>query len=168
MKYQKYVHSITAFNCILDIDLSVAFTFTSVSFLFFFTNLPLKPIYIVFSMAFYTRLCGSFGCFFTKCIISLINYKISIEQINVRIRFRNKIKHSFVIKNTFLFFKLFLKNVDRQSVPQCPEIDNDVAIRVENLSVQFTNKVFFILPLKSSLCFPFNRVDRCFRILNSK
>ncbi|RNA28163.1 multidrug resistance-associated 4 [Brachionus plicatilis] len=67
-KYLKRIHIISALNTIIEIDLSVYITFVSVIFLVMFTDIPLDPAFIVYSVAFYTRLNGTLGYFLSKAI----------------------------------------------------------------------------------------------------
>nr|QNH67888.1 ATP-binding cassette transporter subfamily C member 4 X5 [Brachionus rotundiformis] len=67
-KYLKGIHMISALNTIIEIDFSVYITFVSMISLVIFTDIPLKPAFIVYSMAFYTRLNGTLGYFLSKAI----------------------------------------------------------------------------------------------------
>lgn len=67
-KYLKRIHIISALNTIIEIDLSVYITFISIIFLVGFTEIQLNPTFIVYSMAFYTRLNGTLGYFLSKAI----------------------------------------------------------------------------------------------------
>nr|APD26526.1 ATP-binding cassette transporter subfamily C member 4 X5 protein [Brachionus koreanus] len=67
-KYLKRIHIISALNTIIEIDLSVYITFVSIAVLVGFTDIQLNPAFIVYSMAFYTRLNGTLGYFLAKAV----------------------------------------------------------------------------------------------------
>lgn len=88
---------ISALNTVIEIDLSVIVTFVSVIVLVLFTNVPLNPAYIVYAMAFYTRLNGTLGYFLSKAIKFGANSLNSIKRVQniLKIPSENEHKESY-------------------------------------------------------------------------
>jgi hypothetical protein len=83
-KYLKIIHMISALNTVIEIDLSVIVTFVSVLVLVLFTDVKLDPAYIVYAMAFYTRLNGTLGYFLSKAIKNGVGSLVSIRRVEVK------------------------------------------------------------------------------------
>lgn len=73
---------LSAVNTIIEIDMSVIVTFVSVAVLYYF-EIPLKPAYIVYALAFYTRLNGTLGYFLSKAIRNGASTLVSLKRVEV-------------------------------------------------------------------------------------
>jgi hypothetical protein len=81
---------LSAVNTVIEIDMSVIITFVSIAVLYTFTEVTLNPAFIIYALAFYTRLNGTLGYFLSKAIRNGASTLVSIKRVEV---------------NTFLFIR---------------------------------------------------------------
>ena len=62
--------------------MATAMTFVNITCFIHFTNTPLIPSFVVFSIGFYMRLCNTIGYNFTRSITTLINGLVSAKRLN--------------------------------------------------------------------------------------
>lgn len=66
----------------IDNTMALLMTFMNISIFISFTDLPLLPSFIVFSLGFYVRLCYSIGFNFSRSTSALITGLVSLKRIN--------------------------------------------------------------------------------------
>lgn len=81
LKYQTILNLLQSASATIDTIMATLMTFVNIAFFVGFTNVPLIPSYIVFSIGFYMRLCNSIGANFTRAITSLVNFRVSANRI---------------------------------------------------------------------------------------
>ena len=66
----------------IDTIMSTLITFINITCFLHYTNAPLLPSFVVFSIGFYMRLCNSIGFNFTRAINTFINGLVSARRVN--------------------------------------------------------------------------------------
>ncbi len=66
----------------IDTIMSTLITFVNITCFLHFTNAPLVPSFVVFSIGFYMKLCNSIGFNFTRALNTAINGLVSCRRVN--------------------------------------------------------------------------------------
>lgn len=84
IRYQAYLHSISAINSLFENDLPCFITFISVAiFINLNLNVPLLPSYLVFAMGYYTKLCTTLGYYLSRSITMTMGALVSLNRFEV-------------------------------------------------------------------------------------
>jgi ATP-binding cassette, subfamily C (CFTR/MRP), member 4 len=81
IKFQSYLHVIRTVASVIFSVLPGLITYTSISFLYLFTDLPLLPSYIVLAMSFYMTLSINMGVLFVRGLQTLICANVSAKRV---------------------------------------------------------------------------------------
>nr|QUF59454.1 ATP-binding cassette transporter Abcc4-1 [Brachionus angularis] len=119
LKYQTVLNLLQAASATIDTIMSSLMSFVNVTVFIYFSNLPLLPSYIVFSIGFYMRLCNSFGISFSRTVMSIVNFKVSANRIAD-----------------------FLLLPELDSNQNMKPLNLNIAVKVENLNFKWNNDEF--------------------------
>ena len=83
IRYEAYLHSISAINSLFENDLPCFITYLSVAIFTNYMNLPLKPSFLVYAMGFYTKACTMLGYYLSRTITMSMGALVSLKRFEV-------------------------------------------------------------------------------------